>query len=186
MLWFLFYLIFFTLHWADLNMYVYLLILISKGGILRFEWATIQIHLYSERYLVLIDVSNLNNSLNCTDAFDAESRWPRRRSSHEQIKHNLNGVQWRLLPTQIPQLKTALSISQEAFKIPRVGTSALSAAAHLHSHKTKVFFFYYSSHTDEPEMWQQLWWSGFNKGHLCSSCANGNHGFSECVHVLWA
>lgn len=80
------------------------------------------------REITGIDVRNEKNTkynkkkiteLHRCTAFVAVSRWPWRRSSQKQIKHNLNAVQWRQLPTlqSDPSAENSF-ISQKAFKTP--------------------------------------------------------------------
>lgn len=72
--------------------------------------------------------------------FVAASRWPRTPSSHEHIKHDLNGVQWRRLPNPLSHRR-------------RFAPYAGCAAENLHSrHKGVYRFFRSSSGVDEAHV----------------------------------
>ncbi len=58
---------------------------------------TKNIHLYFLKLLVLLWENWVIYWTRCTAVV---SRWMQRQSSHQQIKHNLNAVQWRQLPTR--------------------------------------------------------------------------------------
>lgn len=100
----------------------------------------------------------------CT-AFVAVSRWPWRRSSQKQIKHNLNAVQWRQLPTlqSDPSAENSF-ISQKAFKTLELSSRGVcSAAEDLHIHKKVLRM------KRVADMTTTSWWRG-----LRGSCIWGS------------
>ena len=119
-------------------------------------------------------------------AFVSVSRWPWRWSSHGQIKHNLNAVQWRQLPTlhSDPSAKNSF-ISQKAFKILELSSPRQSRPCYREfTYPQKGVFIIKQSCRWASNM------TTISCGEAVPSpaalCANGNHFFLEWVHVLWA